>query len=220
MPADHFVTWSLIIPVKVLALAKSRLAGMSGPDRARLALAMAADTVAAAAACPAVAGIIVVTDDAVAGAELAGLGAEVIPDTPAAGLNAALVFGAELAGARWPGRGLAALTADLPAVRAAELGAALAAVPARPDAFVPDAAGSGTALYAAGPGVEFCPRFGLRSRAAHLAAGAVELDVPGGSGLRQDVDTAADLRAAERLGLGPRSAALLAVRAAPGGPGS
>lgn len=211
MARDRRLSWSLVIPVKVLALAKSRLSGLAGLDRAELALAMAADTVAAAAACPAVGSVIVVTDDVAAGLVLGGLGAEVIPDVPGSGLNAALVFGAAQADTRWPGRGRAGLAADLPALRSDELGAALAAAPDQPDAFVADAAGSGTTLYAAGPGAAFCPRYGVRSRAAHLAGGAIELDVPGIAGLRQDVDTAADLRAAAGLGLGPRSAALLAA---------
>src|ERR1022692_3871831 len=97
------LSWSLVIPVKELARAKSRLTGLAGPRRAELALAMAADTVAAAAACPAIAEVIVVTDDAAAGAELGGLGACVVPDEPGAGLNPALVFGAAYAAARWPG---------------------------------------------------------------------------------------------------------------------
>jgi 2-phospho-L-lactate guanylyltransferase len=211
MVPDRSLIWSLVIPVKVLALAKSRLAGLSGQHRAALALAMAADTVAAAAACPAVGAVIVVTDDDVARGVLAGLGAEVIPDAPGSGLNPALVFGAAHADSRWPGRGRAGLAADLPALRPGELAAALDAAPARAEAFVTDAAGTGTALYAAAPRAPFRPRFGGQSRAAHLAGGAVELDIPGISGLRQDVDTAADLRAAARLGLGPRSAALLRV---------
>ena len=52
MPPPPRSRWSLVIPVKVLALAKSRLTGLAGPRRAELALAMAADTVAAAVACP------------------------------------------------------------------------------------------------------------------------------------------------------------------------
>ena len=52
--ADSPLTWSLVVPVKVLARAKSRLAVLAGPHRPALALAMAADTVAAALACPAV----------------------------------------------------------------------------------------------------------------------------------------------------------------------
>ncbi len=201
--------WSLVIPVKVLVRAKSRLAGLAGPRRAELALAMAADTVASALACPAIDAVIVVTDDGAAGAELAALGAHVVADEPGAGLNPALVFGAAYADARWPGRGRAGLAADLPALDPAEIGRALAAAGERAEAFVPDAAGSGTTLYTAGPGTAFCPRFGPGS-AGHRAAGAVELDLPGLPGLRRDVDTPADLRSAAVLGLGPRTAVLAA----------
>jgi len=214
MPPDSAPTWSLVIPVKVLARAKSRLAGLAGlagAQRAELALAMAADTVAAAAACPGVGTVIVVTDDKVAGAELGDLGAVVIPDTPACGLNAALAFGAAHADSAWPGRGRAGLAADLPALAPAELTVALAAASALPEAFVPDADGTGTTLYAAGPGTAFCPRFGPGSRDRHLAGGAVELDLPDIAGLRRDVDTPADLLLAAGIGLGPRSAALTAL---------
>ena len=56
--------WALVIPVKPLDRAKSRLAGLAGPRRGELALAMAADTVPALLASPAMAVVIVVTDDA------------------------------------------------------------------------------------------------------------------------------------------------------------
>jgi 2-phospho-L-lactate/phosphoenolpyruvate guanylyltransferase len=214
MPPARPVNWSLVIPVKVLALAKSRLAGLAGvtgEQRAELALAMAADTVAAAAACPRVAAVIVVTDDVVVGAEMEHLGAVVIGDEPARGQNAALVFGAQYADSRWPGRGRAALAADLPALGPGELAAALAAASVLTRAFVPDAEGTGTTLYTAAPGTAFCPRFGPRSRDRHLATGAVELDLPDIGGLRRDVDTPADLRQAADIGLGPRSAAVTAL---------
>jgi 2-phospho-L-lactate/phosphoenolpyruvate guanylyltransferase len=214
MPPVCPVNWSLVIPVKVLALAKSRLAGLAGvtgEQRAELALAMAADTVAAAVACPRVAAVIVVTDDVVVGAELDRLGAVVIGDKPARGQNAALVFGAEYADSRWPGRGRAALAADLPALGPGELAVALAAASVLAQAFVPDAEGTGTTLYTAAPETAFCPRFGPRSRDKHLATGAVELDLPDIGGLRRDVDTPADLRLAADIGLGPRSAAVAAL---------
>ena len=124
------LTWSVVIPVKVLALAKSRLADLADTDREAVVLAMAADTVAAAVACPAVGDVIVVSDDAAVRTEVEALGAEVIADGPGAGLNQALAAGAEHAAARWSGRGLAALTADLPALSARELTAALAAASA------------------------------------------------------------------------------------------
>ena len=201
--------WSMVIPVKVLAQAKSRLIGLAGPPRAQVALAMAADTVAAALAAEPVAGVIVVTDDAVVGAELRDLGAIVIADEPAAGLNAALEFGAAYSAARWPERGRAGMAGDLPALRPAELALALDRAAAAGEAFVPDAAGTGTTLYAAGPGAAFTPAFGPGSRDRHRAAGLRELDLPGLRGLRQDVDTPGDLELAAAIGVGPRTSAAL-----------
>lgn len=207
MVLDDPLRWSLVIPVKVLALAKSRLTGLASDVRAQLALAMAADTVAAA--CAAADAVIVVTDDLQARAELSRLGAVVVPDQPGDGLNAALRYGAAQADQRWPGYGRAGLAADLPALGAAELRQALtaAAGASSGQAFMPDAAGTGTTLYAAGPQVAFWPRFGLGSCAAHRSAGAVDLQAGGLTGLRRDVDTLDDLREAARIGLGPRTAA-------------
>ena len=101
------------------------------------------------------------------------------------------------------------MAGDLPALRPAELALVLRAAATSGEAFVPDAAGTGTTLYAAGPGVAFRPAFGPGSRDRHLAAGAVELDLPDLRGLRQDVDTRADLELAADLGLGPRTLAAL-----------
>ena len=203
-------SWSLVVPVKVLAQAKSRLTGLGGQLRAELALAMAADTVAAAAAARSVAAVLVVTDDADVSEIAARLGAIVLPDQPAAGLNAALGYGAAHSLANWPERGRVALAGDLPALRAGELDAALAAAGNR-SAFVPDADGTGTTLYAAAPVADFRPEFGVASRDRHLAGGATELDLGDlGRSLRRDVDTVDDLRQAAVIGLGPRTLAVLA----------
>jgi 2-phospho-L-lactate/phosphoenolpyruvate guanylyltransferase len=223
-------SWTVLLPVKVLARAKSRLAVLAGDRRRELALALAADTVTAVTACPEVARVVVVTSDPVAGPLLAALGAVIVADEPAdrsaalagldagglqEGLNAALRHGAAEAARRWPGSGLAALTADLPALRPAELAAALRAVSAAGGtgsggraAFVPDAAGVGTTLYAVPPGGEFRPLFGGASRARHAASGAAELHLDDTAGLRRDVDTPDDLRTALALGAGPRTTAL------------
>ncbi len=208
-------TWSVVIPVKVLAQAKSRLGLLGDARRAELALAMATDTATAVLECPGVARVIVITDDQVAGATMAKLGALVIPDEPGAGLNAALRHGAAHVRAHWPASGVAALSADLPALRPADLAAALTAASASalagvPTAFVADAPGDGTTLYTARPGAAFSPAFGLASRARHAAGGAAELDVPGIAGLRRDVDTPEDLRTAAALGLGPNTAPIAA----------
>ncbi|MFG1954607.1 2-phospho-L-lactate guanylyltransferase [Micromonospora sp. NPDC048830] len=209
-------TWTVVVPVKRLGAAKSRLRGaLPGVPHEELALALAADTVAAARACPAVADVVVVTDDPRVAAAAGAAGARAVPDAPDAGLNAAFRHGAGVATANG-GAWVVGLTADLPALRPEELAAALAAVAAGPPGvrrFVADAPANGTVLLAAPPGVPLDPRFGVDSAAAHLASGALPLtgDWPT---LRRDVDTAADLAAAARLGLGARSAALVADRPA------
>jgi 2-phospho-L-lactate guanylyltransferase len=205
------VMWTVVIPVKVLARAKSRLEVLAGPRRGELALAMAADTVLAVLDCPEVARVIVVTSDAVTGPELASLGVSVASDEPDGGLNAALGHGAGIAAKNWPGTGIAALSADLPALRSSELSRALRAASARPPrraAFVADTQGIGTTLYAAPPGAPFRPMFGGASRRRHAASGASELLLDGIPGLRRDVDTPADLRAAVVLGVGARTTAV------------
>ncbi|MFV2020523.1 2-phospho-L-lactate guanylyltransferase [Micromonospora sp. LOL_023] len=195
--------WSVVLPVKRLAAAKSRLRGaLDGVRHEELALALACDTVAAVLACPLVAEAVVVTADPVATAVLAGLGARTVAEADGGGLNAALVRGAATVGA---GRPVAALTADLPALRPAELAAALRSVDAG-RCFVPDAAGTGTVLLAA-DGTALLPGFGAGSARRHAGSGARRLDGHWPS-LRRDVDTVADLAAAVRLGLGRHTIAL------------
>jgi len=203
------VRWSLVVPVKRLELAKTRLrATLPGADHESLVLAMALDTVSAALDCVLVEQVVVVTDDARAGPALAAIGAVRVPDVPAAGLNPALRHGAAEATARRPGYGVAVLGSDLPALRPAELADALAAAAAVGVAYVADAAGTGTTLLASPSGSPPRPAFGPASAAAHAAAGAVALtgDWPS---LRRDVDTAEDLADALRLGTGPQLTALL-----------
>ncbi|RJK98469.1 2-phospho-L-lactate guanylyltransferase [Vallicoccus soli] len=200
MPAP----WSVVVPVKRLEAAKTRLVGPSPAEREALALAFAADVVAAALAVPAVGEVLVVTGDPVAGPALAALGARTVAD-PGGGLDAALRAGAAAAA---PGP-VAALTADLPAARTADLAAVLAAARAR--ACVLDAEATGTTLLAAPDGA-LRPSFGPGSAARHVGGGAAPL--PAADGLRRDVDTAADLAAAVRLGTGPRTAAAVAALAA------
>ncbi|MFE9678787.1 2-phospho-L-lactate guanylyltransferase [Streptomyces sp. NPDC006259] len=209
--------WSLVIPLKPLALAKSRLADTAADAlRPGLALAFAVDTVAAALACAAVHDVAVVTDDALAGRELAALGARIVPDEPRAGLNAALAHAAAAVRAARPDSALAALNADLPALRPPELARVLDAAAEFPRAFLPDAAAIGTTLLAVAPGRELLPAFGTDSRARHRASGAVELRPAAVDSVRQDVDTGEDLRAALALGVGPRTAAAAARLLIPG----
>jgi 2-phospho-L-lactate/phosphoenolpyruvate guanylyltransferase len=199
-------SWSVVVPAKRLVVAKTRLRPLTealGVAHGELVLALLADTVGVALASPVVGEVLVVTDDPEATEVVRGLGARTVADLPDRGLNPALTHGAR--NAAWPA--VAALSSDLPALRPAELTAALAAALASPRAFVADAQGTGTTLLT-GVGTELSPRFGPGSAQAHRASGAVELT---GSwpGLVRDVDTDADLRAAVALGAGPRTTALL-----------
>ena len=193
----------MVVPAKRFAVAKTRLRPVTaGTSHGDWVLAMLADTVAATVASPAVAAVVVVTDEPAAADVVRALGATTVPDEPDRGLNPALEHGARAAGTA----AVAALSSDLPALRPAELTAALAAAEAAPRCFVADAAGTGTTLLTARD-VALGPRFGRGSAAVHRDGGALPLagDWPG---LTRDVDTAEDLRAALALGVGPRTAAL------------
>lgn len=206
--------WSLVVPLKPLARAKSRLERTAGGLlRPRLALAFAQDTVAAALACPAVRDVLVVTDDPEAREALSALGARVVADSPAAGLNAALSHGARAVRALRSSAAVAALNADLPALQPAELARVLQFSAEFPRTFVTDAAGIGTTFLSATPGAELHPAFGGPSRARHLASGAAEVTLTGIDSVRRDVDTGEDLRVALALGVGPHTGALHASAA-------
>jgi 2-phospho-L-lactate guanylyltransferase len=218
---DVSVSWTVIVPVKRLSLAKSRLRGaLPSVEHDALVLAMALDTVTAALDSPVIGRVAVVTSDPDAERAALGAGAEVIIDVPDAGLNPALAYAATVVrpkGATAALPGVAALAADLAALRTTDLTEALRAAELAGHAtarrlFVPDATGSGTVLLAATNGAGLEPCFGAGSAAAHRASGAVELtgDWPS---LRLDVDTAADLAEAVVLGLGPRTAAVASAGA-------
>lgn len=202
--------WAIVLPVKRLASAKTRL--QVDPDvRIELALAMAADTVRAAKACPLIEVVIAVSDDPAAAPLLRALGAVVVPDQPDAGLNPALRHGAAVSEVP-AGVGIAAIAADLPSLRPDELADLLAAANDRGSAVVADAAGGGTTLFAAEAVDRFRPQFGPDSRARHVAGGAVDLTDTAGRTLRCDVDTLADLVVADALGLGPESSRVVRDR--------
>lgn len=203
MSGVHDQAWTVVVPLKPLDAAKSRLRGaVPASVHARLVLALAQDTVAAISASGPVANVIVVTSDPVAACALTRLGARVVPDRPGEGLNAAVGIGAD--GLTGP---VAALAADLAALRPTDVAEALRAAAGR-RVFVADAAGTGTTMLAARDGVALRPAFGPDSAARHAASGAVPLR-GAWPGLRRDVDTADDLAAARTLGLGRYTSALL-----------
>lgn len=202
--------WAIVVPVKRLASAKTRL--RVDPDvRIELALAMAADTVRAALACRLTEVVIAVSDDPEATPVLRALGAVVVPDQPDAGLNPALQHGVTVPEVP-PGVGVAAIAADLPALQPDELADLLAASSRAGVVVVADAAGEGTTLLAATGVDRFRPEFGPDSRARHVAGGAVDLSDIAGPSLRCDVDTLADLAKAQLIGLGTESSRVVRDR--------
>ena len=204
MPASvsaRSLAWVVLVPMRALPGAKSRLIDAADDTlgHVRLVAAIRSDTLAAASAAAGVA-VVVPVVDAPGVTELASF----VQAQP--GLNGGLAEAARWAAQRWPGYGLAVLVGDLPALRPQDLGAALAAAAEQPHAFVADAPGTGTTLLTAAPGALLNPEFGPGSAARHARAG---VHLPAAAGLRADVDTAEDLRAALRLGIGPATAAVL-----------
>jgi 2-phospho-L-lactate guanylyltransferase len=204
------VRWRVLIPVKTLEESKSRLAGatQSASRHPELVRALQFDTIAAVVAAAA-------TDDTIAAIYLVAdeppsplpIGVSVLAD-PGGGLNRALAGAAADIAAQHPQDGIAAMVADLPALRPEELLAALSDASAFDRAFVRDRSGTGTTTLTAGPGQPLNPLFGDGSANRHRDSGAVE--VPAGPSLRADVDTAADLQQCLVLGVGEHTADLVA----------
>lgn len=198
-PGENRGVWSIVIPVKPSAMAKSRLGASVA-----LARAIALDTVAAALEASAV--VVVTADDAVA-AEAEALGARAVREPAPSGLDAAIAAG--LAGL--DAGPCAVLLGDLPALRSADLSAALVLASAHERAFVADAEGTGTTLVTASAGSPFIHAFGPDSARRHRELGLHELVLPPTSTLRRDVDLAEHLEQAADAGLGPRTRAVLAA---------
>ncbi|MFB9740773.1 2-phospho-L-lactate guanylyltransferase [Pseudonocardia sulfidoxydans] len=236
MPPPAAAPVDIVVPVKSLRAAKSRLrgaadAGVGDPDaHSRLALALVLDTLTAARLAR-VRTLLVVTadpdvekaiDDALRQARVPGRSPadrvaeiDVVAEGGLPGLNAALAHGAGLLRARDPHGIVGALQSDLPALRPGELDTALTAATAlfaggAARAFCTDTPGDGTSLLLSAPGVALDPMFGAGSAARHAGSGAVPVE---GSlpGLRRDVDTADDLRHAVALGVGTHTTSALAV---------
>lgn len=200
-------TWHVIVPVRGGRGGKSRLTDLDGrplteDDRVGLALAMAADTVAAAVA-SGCGPVHVVTADAVVSGALSARGAEIVPDQ-GRGLNAELLAAAESIPLQ---DGVLILLGDVPTVLAADLQEVIDDIRQVAAGFVPDWEGTGTALLGWAPGAERpALAFGTGSAARHESLGFSPVGL-GLDRLRCDVDTPAAWARAVRLGLGPATAA-------------
>lgn len=198
--------WCVIVPLRLEA-AKTRLSTLSSSRRTALTLAMAKDVIDAARGSMLVQQVRVVADPEARSQLRAAYGHDVmVVDDPGAGLNAALDAAAH--GAAGP---VAAVLGDLPCVTTDLLTDALAAAAGR-RSFVCDAEGVGTTVLMTPQGTTLDPRFGERSRARHAESGAHEIgdSHPGQfARLRRDVDSEITLWDAQRLGVGPLTAAAL-----------
>jgi 2-phospho-L-lactate guanylyltransferase len=205
--ADLDRTWALV-PLRGLEDAKTRLGGeLDAEERLELVRAMATRTLVATGGARGITGTILVTADPAAAALAQAHGAgTLVQRLP--GLNAALQEARLLAVAAGA-TAVLVVPIDLPAIDATSVDALLdeartaaGNAPSAPlVAAVPDRHGQGTNALLVAPPDSIEPAFGEGSLAAHraaaLAAGATFIEL--GGPLRFDVDTAADLLAAEAL---------------------
>jgi 2-phospho-L-lactate guanylyltransferase len=210
--------WSVIVPVKLLADAKSRLHVDHG--RAELALAFFSDVLTAVRAAQDVAQVIVVGDEPAVHDMVqhsADPRVHLLPQGETPGLNPAIRHAASQLPPYSP---VAVIASDLPCLDGATVSMVLQQASAYPRAFVTDAQGIGTTMIFQKDGSSLEPAFGTRSRARHRQLGYLELPAEASyreddtarqrwARARRDVDTAVDLWDAARIGVGPATAMIL-----------
>ncbi|OUZ10105.1 2-phospho-L-lactate guanylyltransferase [Aeromicrobium sp. PE09-221] len=181
--------WTVIVPVKPFDRAKSRLA-LEPDRRARLARRFTDHVLGELRRIPAVETVVVVG--------IAHPAADIGLADPGT-MAAAVDRGRSWAAAHRAEYPIAVIPADLPALTAATLGAALDAASGHRRAFMPDRSGEGTTLLTSSSPAELAASYGPGSADAHRLLGLVEItgDWPG---LRDDVDTLADLERVARQG--------------------
>lgn len=189
---------TVLVPVKNLALAKSRLAEVLPPvGREALARALVRHVVAQALAADGVERVVLLSDDGAVAREAAALGIEHRAEA-AQGLNASLE--AAITGLRSEGAGtVLVLFADLPTVTAGEISALVESLNAAPRAvtLAPSERGGTSALGLPG-GVSLPLQFGAGSRGRFIEAAkeaglaVIEIERPG---LFQDLDEPGDIPA-------------------------
>lgn len=184
-----------IVPVKSLALAKSRLAGLlDPPERRALALAMLEDVLRAAELAPSISQTLVVSRDPTVLRLARSLGAQPVADRTD-GLNAALsqaALGARAAGADR----MLALHGDLPLVTPGELEGMTAALSEQVQLSLAPARDGGTNALGCRlpPPLPFW--FGRASLERHLAEArerGLEIQLVRQPGLERDIDRPEDL---------------------------
>lgn len=194
-------TWQVLVPVKTLSRAKTRLA-LPPKDRAELATAMLRDTLRAVRATRLVSATHVITTDVSVGLVTRSERVAAWTVVGAVGLNDEVRQAAARLVQTGTPDGIVVVLGDLPCLTAVVLAEVLEAAPSDGQSFLVDAAGTGTTILIAPFGVGFEPAFEFGSAVRHAAVGH-PLDGPfHWRSARRDVDTLADLREAEALGLG------------------
>ncbi len=197
--------WHLVVPLKPLTEAKTRLTAQPSIRRT-LVRAFARDVVAACVAGAPNQDIAVVGD--ASWAEEVPPSVRLCPDE-GPDLNGAL---RKVVAALPSTDPVAIILGDLPCVTADDIRRLLRVagelLATHSSVVVPDAAGTGTAVLVSRAG-EMSPSFGPHSRRSHRTAGSVELDSVAWSRVRCDVDDVADLSRARSLGLGPNTSRAL-----------
>lgn len=201
-----------LIPVKRLALAKQRLAGvLNAEGRAALTLAMLADVLSALSRVEELDRVAVVGSDASVAETAERYSAQFIPEPLGTrGLNDAIQAAIEAVAG--PGDAALILPADLPTIKREDVQRLIQEAPT-PGIAVVRAVDGGTNALLLRPAGVITPAFGRGSAHRHLVralkagVAACEMVLPS---LVHDLDNPADLRwAAEALTLGEKTRALL-----------
>lgn len=191
-------TWWIIVPIKDVTRAKTRLAKNSS-QRRQFAIAMARDTLCAVANADGVDGVLVVCEREVDAASIALPGVKAVA-RPGLDMNGAIGAGVEMVRKGRNSANVGALPGDLPYLKSSELEVVLDHATSVLRGVVGDRHGIGTTLLTAIAGVSLEPRYGPGSLTRHLEVGATQLDVPAHSGIRKDVDVESDLNPTRTLG--------------------
>ena len=188
-----------VVPVKRFAQTKRRLMPLlAHNERGALARAMLADVLSALTRTHALAGIMVITDDADAAAMAHAAGALVVPDVENTGTTAAVTQAARhLAGC---GRdGMLMVPADVPLITPADIEQIVAAHHAAPSVtLVPASADGGTNAFACSPPAAVACCFGDNSFRRHreaARAGGIEPQILQLEHVGHDIDRPDDLAA-------------------------
>lgn len=187
-------TWA-VIPVKILAQGKSRLAGvLDGSQRARLTQRMLARLLHELAALPQITKTVVVTRDAQAAQIAAAHGVETLAEPAGVGLNGALMAGrarVRRAGGAW----MLILPSDLPLATAVDVAAVLATADGRGVVICGDERQTGTNALLLPTAVSFRFQYGPDSLRRHVAEARrlqLPLTIVDNTRLRFDLDTPQD----------------------------